>query len=67
MYLVCNTCVIIFLKNEKIIKLGKLKAQAAILGNKNQMHRYRMGLTWLIKSTYEIDFGIKVNYELNMN
>ena len=37
------------------------------LGKRNQLHNYKMGDTWLSKTTREKDLGIVVNHKLNMS
>ena len=36
-------------------------------GEKNQMHSYRMGNTWLSSTVTETDLGIVVDHKLNMS
>ena len=43
------------------------KSKVLHLGRRNQMHRYKIGGTWLNSSTCERDLGVLVDHHLRMS
>ena len=48
------------------MKFSRNKCKVLHLGKRNQLHSYKMGDTWLSKTTSEKDLGIVVDHKLNM-
>ena len=53
-------------KNNRM-KFNRDKCKVLHLGKRNQLHSYKMGDTWLSKTTSEKDLGIVVDHKLNMS
>ncbi|KAF7253376.1 cAMP and cAMP-inhibited cGMP 3',5'-cyclic phosphodiesterase 10A [Varanus komodoensis] len=49
------------------MRLNKDKCQVLHLGKRNQMHRYKMGNTWLNRTEKDKDLGVIVGNRLNMS
>ena len=49
------------------MKFNRDKCQVLHLGKRKQMHSYKIGDTWLSKTTNEKDLGIVVDHKLNMS
>ena len=49
------------------MNVNREKCKVLHLGNRNVMHKYRMGDTWLNSSICERDLGVLVDNKLNMS
>ena len=49
------------------MQFNGVKSKVLHLGRKNQMHRYKIGGTWLDSSTCERDLGVLVDHHLRLS